>query len=137
VSTTLTIFFEDPFWVGVVEWLEGDQLQAARVVFGGEPSAPEVYEFVLCEYYRLDPTAALATPEALPARRRNPKRAAREAAAARQERGPSTYAQEALKLELEQRKVERRAHRRAERDAEQARRFALARQKARERHRGR
>jgi hypothetical protein len=137
VSTTLTIFFEDPFWVGVVEWLDGDQIRAARVVFGGETSAPEVYEFVLREFHRLDPMAAVAAPEALPARRRNPKRAARKAAAARQERGPSTYAQEALKLELEQRKVEHRARSRAERDAEQARRFALARQKARERHRGR
>ena len=46
VTITLTVFFEDPFWVGVAERQAGGALQAARHVFGAEPSPGEVLEFV-------------------------------------------------------------------------------------------
>ena len=47
MSVTLLVFFEDPFWVGIVERREGGRLRAARVVFGAEPSDREVYAWVL------------------------------------------------------------------------------------------
>ena len=37
VESKLTIYFEEPFWVGVFEELEGDKLSACRMVFGAEP----------------------------------------------------------------------------------------------------
>jgi hypothetical protein len=39
-------YFEDPFWVGVVECQAGGALQAARHVFGAEPSPGEMLVFV-------------------------------------------------------------------------------------------
>ena len=33
----LTVFFEDPFWVGVFERIENGRLSAAKVTFGAEP----------------------------------------------------------------------------------------------------
>ena len=33
----LTVFFEDPFWIGVFERIENGRLSAAKVTFGAEP----------------------------------------------------------------------------------------------------
>ena len=35
----LTVFFEEPFWVGVFERIENGKLSAAKVTFGAEPKA--------------------------------------------------------------------------------------------------
>lgn len=36
----LTVFFEDPFWVGVFERIEDGKLSAAKVTFGSESLKP-------------------------------------------------------------------------------------------------
>ena len=41
----LTVFFEDPFWVGIFERVESGKLSVCRVVFGSEPKDYEVWEF--------------------------------------------------------------------------------------------
>jgi len=33
----LTVYFEDPFWVGVFERIENGKISAAKVTFGAEP----------------------------------------------------------------------------------------------------
>ena len=40
---SFTVFFEDPFWVGVYEREEPGGLTACRVVFGAEPKDGEIY----------------------------------------------------------------------------------------------
>ena len=49
----LTVFFEDPFWVGVFERSNGSRLSAAKVIFGAEPKDYEIYNFILNHYYDL------------------------------------------------------------------------------------
>lgn len=136
-TITLTVFFEDPFWVGVVEREEEGALEVARHLFGAEPSGPEVHEFILRRLVGLldHPRAAVAIAPAT-ARPANPKRAARAAARALAQRGTSTQAQEALRLQLEQHKQERKQRRRAMRDAEAARKRQIKVAKAKARHRG-
>ena len=46
-AAKLTVFFEEPFWVGVYERTESGQVEACRVVFGAEPKDYEVYDFLL------------------------------------------------------------------------------------------
>ncbi len=48
----LTVFFEDPFWVGVFERIENGRLSAAKVTFGTEPKEPELLIYLLRHYYR-------------------------------------------------------------------------------------
>ena len=48
----LTVFFEDPFWVGVFERIENGRLSVAKVTFGAEPKEPEVLIYLLRHYYR-------------------------------------------------------------------------------------
>ena len=49
----LTVFFDEPFWVGVFERSEKGKLSAAKVTFGAEPNEQEIYEFILKNYTRL------------------------------------------------------------------------------------
>jgi hypothetical protein len=100
-TTSLTVYFEDPFWVGVVEQQEDETLRVARHVFGSEPSPVEVFEFVLYQLGALLDRPAVAATAELPAPKpRNPKHAAREAAQALAQHGTSTQAQAAYKRQI-------------------------------------
>ncbi|MFR8519852.1 MAG: YjdF family protein, partial [Emergencia timonensis] len=44
VTLRLNVFFEDPFWVGVVEKVEDGKLSVSKVVFGPEPKSYQVYD---------------------------------------------------------------------------------------------
>ena len=135
VSCQLTVFFAEPFWVGVFERTEDGHLAVSRVTFGAEPRDGEVYEFVRKNFsaLRFGPTVEAQIWE----RRLNPKamqRAARRQLACE---GIGTRAQQALKLQREQCGLARRAVSREQREAEAQRQFELRRQKHREKHRGR
>ncbi|NTW03353.1 MAG: YjdF family protein [Oscillochloris sp.] len=137
VQISLTIYFAESFWVGVVEERDGADLRVARHVFGAEPGPGEVLDFVLYDLLSLlDHSGSHEIEQASASRSVNPKRAAREAARASAERGISTQAQEAMRLELECRKVERKQETKQDRDTEAARRRALAVMRQKERHRG-
>ena len=110
IKSRLTVFFEEPFWVGVFEQETDGVICAARVVFGAQP------------------TDARETA--------NPKKRRREAARETGQRGIGTRSQQALQLAREQSRLEKRESSRARRQAEQARRFALRTEKRREKHRG-
>ena len=47
MESQLTILFENPFWVGIYERIDGDCYQVCKITFGTEPSDREVYEFLL------------------------------------------------------------------------------------------
>ena len=47
----LTVFFEEPFWVGVLEHVSCKKLSACKGAFGAEPKAYEIYDFVMKNYY--------------------------------------------------------------------------------------
>ena len=132
---SFTVFFEDPFWVGVYEREEPGGLTACRVVFGAEPKDYEVYDFVLRNYYRLKFSPAVATD--VKEAGRNPKRVQREVRKQVQNTGIGTKSQQALKLQQEQLKTERKAVSREQREAEKQRQFELKQQKRKEKHRGR
>jgi len=49
----LTVYFEEPFWVGVFERIQSGKLSVCKVTFGAEPKDYEVWEFVLKNYNQL------------------------------------------------------------------------------------
>ena len=49
-TLTLTVFFEEPFWVGVFERVSAGKLSVRKVTFGAEPKDYEVYDFILKRY---------------------------------------------------------------------------------------
>lgn len=75
----LTVFYDDGFWVGVVEDQEADRIRACRYIFGAEPHDAEVLEFI---YERMMPlmenTSKTASAKAKERRALSPKRVARQ-----------------------------------------------------------
>ena len=135
VSGRLTVFFEDPFWVGAFECISDGKLSVCKVTFGAEPKDYEVYGFVLKNYYQLRFSPAVATD--VKEARRNPKRIQREVRKQVQNTGIGTKSQQALKLQQEQLKTERKTVSREQREADKQRQFELKQQKRKEKHRGR
>jgi len=135
VSGKLTVFFEEPFWVGVFEYVSDGKLSVCKVTFGAEPKDYEIYDFVLKNYYQLRFSPAVATDEKEASR--NPKRVQREVKKQIQNTGIGTKSQQALKLQQEQLKIERKTVSRDQREAEKQRQFELKQQKRKEKHRGR
>lgn len=130
----LTVYFEDPFWVGIVERSGGGQLRVCRVVFGAEPSDADVYQWILSHWQELRFSPAVA--HTARAEHSNPKRLQRETRKAVQDRGVGTRSQQALQAQREAQKVGRQTAARARREEEAAQRFARKQQKRREKHRG-
>ena len=130
----LTVYFEEPFWIGVFECMEDDRLSVCKVTFGAEPKDYEVQEFVLRNYYDLQFSPAVET--VVKDSKRNPKRMQREAKRQMKETGIGTKSQQALKLQQEQNKQERKIRRREQKEAEERRMFELKQQKKKERHKG-
>ena len=131
---TLTIFFEDPFWVGLFERTEDGALSVCKVTFGSEPKDGEVYEFLLRNYSRLPFSPGVAADPHRSAE--NPKRRQRAAAKQLHTAGIGTKAQQALQLQREAQKRSRREKTKAEKEAEQQRRFEKKQQKKKEKHKG-
>ena len=134
VSGKLTVFFEDPFWVGIFEHIEDGKLSVAKVTFGAEPKDYEVQEYILKHYYHLcfSPAVAAAVKEP----KRNPKRRQREAKKQMENTGIGTKSQQALKLQQEQNKQERKCRSREQKEAEAIRMFELKQQKKKDKHKG-
>ncbi len=108
----LTVYFEEPFWVGVFERVEDGKLSVCKVTFGSEPRDYEVWDFVLRKYYSLkfSPDVEVAVKDG----RMNPKR-----------------------MQREERKTERRRIVREKKEADKQRMFDLKQQKRKDKHRGR
>jgi len=133
-SGRLTVFYEEPFWVGVFERIEGDELSACKVTFGAEPKGYEVLDYVRRHYGEL----RFSEPVPREAREKadNPKRRQRAAAKEMQPTGVGTKSQQALQAQRELMKTERKRITRAEREAEEQRRFELKQQQKKEKKRG-
>lgn len=134
-DSKLTIYFEDPFWVGVFERNHDGGLEVCRVVFGAEPTDGEIHHFLLTKWNELHFSAAMATdtPEA---RRVNPKRLQRMIQKEVQSAGVGTKAQQALKLQMEKNKASTKNRIQLENDLVNERQHQLIQQKRKEKHRG-
>lgn len=133
----LTILFNGQFWEGVVESYQDGYLKAGRHIFGAEPKDSEVLDFVNYSVPKLLEAAASSVEvDLVEDKKVNPKRRSREVAKEMSNRGISTKAQEALQLEQDLHKKEKKVQSKAEKEEEKEQKRLLARQKAKERHRG-
>ena len=134
VNGKLTVYFEEPFWVGVFERIENGRLTVAKATFGAEPKDYEIQEYIQRYYFSLKFSPAVDT--VVKETKRNPKRMQREAKKQMQEIGIGTKSQRALKLQQEQNKQERKLRSQEKKEAEKLRMFELKQQKKREKHKG-
>ncbi len=134
-SCQITVYFGDPFWVGLFERWDEEGYQVCKFIFGTEPKDYEVYEHLLARWRELSFSPALPG-KLSPPRKVKANRTRREAERAISGPPAGTKAQEALKLQREAGKEARRERSRQERDAEETRRFQRRQEKRRQKHRG-
>ena len=125
VNGKLTVFFEEPFWVGIFERIEDGKLSVAKVTFGAEPKDYEVQEYIQKCYFSLKFSSVVET-------------VVKDIKVKKQmlEIGIGTKSQQALKLQQEQNKQERKEKSRKRKEAEEQRLFELKQRKKREKHKG-
>ena len=131
----LTVYFEEPFWVGIYERSDGKRYEVCKIVFGGEPTDGEIYEFLLKNSNRLRFSRSVEA-EPIEERRINPKRMQRIIKKQTENTGVGTKSQQALALEREQNKLERKVRTREQKEAEKALRFEQKQQKKKEKKKG-
>ena len=136
VRTQITVLFEDPFWVALYERESGGKYEVCKITFGAEPKDYEVYEFLLKNHKKL-PFSPAVSVCGFEEKRISPKRRQREAKKATEQKGIGTKAQQALKLQHEQCKLERKTKSREQKEAEKDRQFAIRQEKKKAKHRGR
>ena len=134
VSSTLTVYHDGQFWIGLAEHVEGGMYGIARILFGAKPSDEEILRFVVSKWKRLaffgDDPAEASKPA------KNPKRRAREASRTLRQPAMGTKAQQALASQREAMKresVRARSQRRADEDEV---RFGQRKLKRKQKHRG-
>ena len=130
----LTVYFEEPFWVGVFERITDGKLSVCKVKFGAEPKDYDVLDFVLRHYHDLKFSPAVAAEEKQTAD--NPKRRQRNARKQLQNTGIGTKSQQALQLQREEMKTERRLVSREQREAQKQQQFEQRQKKRKEKHKG-
>ena len=135
VVIKLTVYFADPFWVGVAERIAGGHLSAAKITFGAEPKDYEIAGFVQRHFYELRFSQSVPTERR--EAKKNPKTAQRDAKRQMQQVGIGTKSQQALKLQHEEKRLDGRKKNREEKQAKAERLFLLKQQKRKEKHRGR
>lgn len=131
----LTVFFEQPFWVGIYERTDAGRYEACKITFGAEPKDYKVYAFLLKNWGQLRFSPAVEA-SVSPDRAISPKRMQRIIRRQLSDAGTGTKAQQALTLQQEQGKQQRRLRSRTRCEEEQARKFALRQEKRKEKHRG-
>lgn len=133
----LTVRFEDPFWVGIIEVESEGDYRVARHVFGAEPTTPEVLRFVCDKWRELRFTDGIQV-QVEQAKRVNPKRLRRMIEKEiRSSARRGTKAQQALAEQREAAKGESEALSRARREEQRRERFAKKTEKRKRKHRGR
>lgn len=131
----LTVYFDDPFWVGVFERIEDEKLSVCKVTFGAEPKDYEVLEFILKNYGQLKFSPSVDVKVRKEAK--NPKRIQREARKEIAQSGIGTKSQQALQQQREENKLMRKAISKQKKEAEKQRQYDLKQQKRKEKHKGR
>lgn len=133
-KSKFTVFFDEPFWVGIFERMEGDKLSVCKVTFGAEPTDAQIYAFLLSHYNKLKFSKPIKAEQKQKAD--NPKRRIKNASKMLKNNGIGTKSQQALKKQHEEMKIERKSLSKEQREAEKQRQFELRQQKRREKHKG-
>ncbi len=136
IKSSLTILFENPFWIGLYERIYDDQYEVCKITFGAEPKDYEVYNFLIQNWHRLKFSPPVKT-DRVKERKISPKRMQRKINDQLQNKGIGTKAQQALKLQHEQRKVNSKFQKRENKEAEKERQFTLRQEKKKAKHKGR
>ena len=132
----LTVCFEEPFWIGLIEKEDDGAYSVAKHVFGAEPTTPEVFSFVYDHWNDLRFTHDVQV-EVKQSKRINPKRLQRMIEKEMKANvRPGTKAQQTLAEQREMAKEASQALSRERREELKREQFAKRTEKRKQKHRG-
>jgi hypothetical protein len=102
-----TVYFEDPFWVGILEVTDNGKCKMGKVTFGSEPSASDIYEFTINEYSNMKLNEIEIEEHESENKQINPKRMMKSVRKQLDKKGIGTRSQSALKNIQENNKKEK------------------------------
>ena len=109
---------------------------AAKVTFGEEPKDIEVYNFLLKNYFKLKFIEIKEEKDVERNKRKNPKRIQRKIRQEISNKGIGTKAQNALKKQHEENKIERKRKSKEQRELEEEIKYKKKQEKRKEKHKG-
>ncbi|MEG1823031.1 MAG: YjdF family protein [Clostridiales bacterium] len=135
LKSTFTVFFEEPFWVGIYRREYQNHYEVSKVTFGAEPKNQEIYNFIITNWQNLRFSPALIF-EDFEVQHPNPKRQQRAIRDQLKGKSIGTKSQQALKLQHEESKVQRKKNSRQEKIEKKEFQFALNQKKRKAKHKG-
>ena len=135
IQSKLTVYFENPFWVGVYEIIDKGSLEVCKITFGNEPKDYEVYEYLNRNWYSLQFSKPMQLEMKLE-KKINPKRMQRQINKQIQTTGVGTKSQQAIKSQQEEGKLARKKQSSLERKQRKEEQFLLKQIKRKSKHRG-
>lgn len=135
IECQLTVFFENPFWVGIYERREGSSLTVGRIVFGAEPKDYDVHRFLLQNWHSLRFSPPIVMTKSY-TKRKNPKRMQRDIKKQLEYGGIGTRAQQARKLQQKEGKKAHGKQSRLHREQEKQKRFTQKQEKKKQKRKG-
>lgn len=130
----LTVYFDSPFWVGVFERIEQEQLSVCKITFGAEPKDYDILEFVLKNYSQIKFSQSVDVK--VKKESKNPKRIQREVRKQTAQSGIGTKSQQALQQQREENKLAKKVIRKQKQEEKMQRMYDLRQQKRKEKHKG-
>ena len=130
----LTVFFESPFWVGIFERIEDEQLTVSKITFGSEPKDNEIYDFIIHRFH----TLRFSSPVDVKEKKKviNPKRRIRLVKKQMKNAGVGTKSQMALKKQFEENKLQHRKEKKKLTHIKKQHQFELKKLKKKQKHKG-
>nr|UWI51835.1 YjdF family protein [Clostridioides difficile] len=135
ISGKLTVLFEEPFWIGIFEREDSKKYEVCRVVFGAEPKEVEVYEFILEKFFSLN-FGSIKLEKNVLKDNIGYKRMQRKVKKEQAKETIGTKAQNALKLQHEERKQDKKILSKTRKEEEKERLFNLKQEKRKAKHKG-
>lgn len=136
-SIELTLFFEEPFWVGIFKKNDQKRCKISKFTFGSEPKDYEVYDFVLKNFYNLRfSNADILKEKVIGSRKISPKRLQREINKEMKNTGSVTKSQAVIKIQYEKNKIAGKKISKEKRCSEEERKFEIRKMKKVMKHKG-
>ncbi|MDW8570541.1 YjdF family protein [Staphylococcus shinii] len=132
----LSIFHDGQFFIGLIEYKDGNKSKFAKHTFGSEPDDEEILIFIEKHLLKLIENTKTSVRTKMKKERVNPKRLQRQVAKEQKATKDLTKAQLALKEEKELKKKQSKKRNKAKKDAFKERKRKIKKYKAKEKHKG-
>lgn len=133
-SQSLKVYYEDSFWVGIIERRSDGLLEVFRMTFISEPKEPEIYELV---QHMMSVKFSPSVEDEFKQHSGSFKHRLKESRREMKLEGIGTKSQQAMKLKQQQEYVERKSAKHASKDELSKMKYEIKREKRKKKQRGR